>query len=166
MLRNLMNKILETAFCFILIAMLIFCLWQVFSRYILNNPSVISEEILRFGLIWFSISAIAYVTGKSQHVSFEMFPDSLDIYGKKRVAILIQSLFIIFSIGVMILGGLKAVSIASMQLSPVMKISMGSIYSILPISGVLMAVYSVLNIIDIYRNNNLHNQNNAKGELS
>lgn len=151
-LRHLMDRSLENFFYVLLIAMVLFAMWQVLSRYLFNDPSVVSEEFLRFSLIWLSIVAAAYVAGKSKHVSFELFYEALTPPGQRRLNMLIQTIFIIFALVIMIYGGLKAVAVSLTQLSPVLKIPMGYIYSVLPVSGVLITIYCLLNIYDLYLN--------------
>ncbi|WP_396335542.1 TRAP transporter small permease, partial [Enterococcus faecium] len=36
-------------------------LWQVFSRTVLGNPNTVTEELVRFGLVWFAMLSSAYV---------------------------------------------------------------------------------------------------------
>ena len=49
----------------------------------------------------------------------------------------------------MIYGGLNLIQRTLIQPSPAMHIPMGYVYSILPISGVLILMYISLNIIDL-----------------
>ena len=39
---------------------LINVMWQVITRYLFNSPSTITEEISRFGLIWFGFLGVIY----------------------------------------------------------------------------------------------------------
>jgi TRAP-type C4-dicarboxylate transport system permease small subunit len=149
--RNGLDALLEHFLCALLIIMVLFSMWQVLSRYLFNSPSVVSEEFLRFSLIWLSIMAAAYVAGKSKHVSFSLLFDSLSAQGQRRLAILVQIIFILFAAVVMVYGGIKAMSTSMTQLSPVLNVPMGLVYSVLPISGVLICLYCSLNIEDLYR---------------
>ncbi len=47
----------------------------------------------------------------------------------------------------MIFGGFKAVSVTMGQLSPSLGIPMGLVYLAVPVSGILILVYSLLNLI-------------------
>lgn len=149
-LRYWLDKCLENFFCFILLAMVLLALWQVFSRYFFNDPSVVTEELLRFALIWLSIMAAAYVAGKSKHVSFELFLESLTEKGKCYLNIIIQMIFMLFALIIMTYGGMMAVNVSLIQLSPILSVPMGYIYFVLPVSGLLIMLYGVLNIHDLY----------------
>ena len=54
----------------------------------------------------------------------------------------------LFSAVVMFFGGVKAVSVTIGQISPSLGWSMGIVYAAVPVSGVLMFIYSLLNLID------------------
>lgn len=44
--------------------MVIIGTYQILVRYIFNNPSTISEELLTYSFTWMSLFAAAYVFGK------------------------------------------------------------------------------------------------------
>ena len=53
--------------------MLFLCvLWQVFSRYVLNNPATFTEEVSRFAVIWLSLLGTAYACGKLEHMAYNL----------------------------------------------------------------------------------------------
>ena len=65
--------------------------------------------------------------------------------------IVLQLTFMAFSTWILIIGGLKISAISMLQISPALGIPMGQVYYALPIAGVLIIIYSVLNIIDSLR---------------
>lgn len=50
--RGLIDKIIQVLSTIIMGVMVIAVCWQVITRYILNNPSTVTEEALRYLLIW------------------------------------------------------------------------------------------------------------------
>ena len=56
--------------------------------------------------------------------------------------------FIIFSAAVLIAGGLRAVDVAQSQTSPVMQMPMVWVYVAMPVSGALIVLYSVIELIE------------------
>ncbi|WP_420835283.1 TRAP transporter small permease [Marinobacterium rhizophilum] len=136
--------------------MVVVALWQVASRYVFGSPSTLSEEFLRFALIWISIMGAAYVAGKSQHVSMSLFVDLLPLSGQLKWGMALQMIFLLFAVFILIMGGGHAVSISMTQISPVLQIPMGLIYSALPVSGVVIVLYSLINIFDLYRTYRVH----------
>lgn len=147
--RRLIDFITAAICSALLLAMVVLVTWQVISRYVLNDPSTFSEELLRFGVIWLSLIGTAYVAGKTGHMSVDLIKDLLPSKWQKVLNILTQIAFIAFAVGVLIFGGMRAVSIATHQYTAVLQIPMGAIYSSLPVAGVLTLTYSILNIIDL-----------------
>jgi TRAP-type C4-dicarboxylate transport system permease small subunit len=123
--------------------------WQVISRYVLNNPSTITEEFLRFSLIWLSMLSAAYVVGKKSHIAFTLLSDNLNNSKKIVIDIVIQAAFFVFAAIIMLYGGGKAVSLTMAQISPSLNVPMGLVYLSLPISGMLIIFYSFLNLLEL-----------------
>ncbi|WP_256209605.1 TRAP transporter small permease, partial [Basfia succiniciproducens] len=143
-----------STFSIIVMVLLVICVtWQVFSRYVLQIPSTITDEIARFSMIWVGLLGAAYTVGLQKHLSIDLFTHNLTPRNKAFSNLFINFCIMGFSLGVMIFGGLTLVSnvYASGQLSPSMQIPMAYIYLALPLSGLLMLFYSILFFID-----NLH----------
>lgn len=149
-MRKVLDKLLETLACLIFVVMVLVCLYQILSRYVLKNPSAFSEEFLRFAIIWVSMLGIAYAFGKGSHLAITFMKDKLNIKEGAIVDIVFHVIFIIFAFFVMVQGGANAVSIALYQISPALGIPMGFVYLSLPVSGVMIILYSILNIKDMY----------------
>ncbi len=149
-IRKWLDKTIEFFACIVMTMMVLVACWQVISRYVFNDPSTFSEELLRFSLVWLSTIGLAYVAGKTEHISLTLFLDKFPRNLVKYWNMLIQVVFILFAIYIMIIGGWKVSSNAMMQVSPVLQLSMGKVYYALPLSGVLIIVYSVMNIIDLF----------------
>ncbi|MGF1735912.1 TRAP transporter small permease [Photobacterium satsumensis] len=149
-IRWFLDKSLEVFACTLLLSMISVACWQVISRYVFNSPSTFSEEFLRFSLVWLSVLGLAYVAGKREHISLTLFLDKCPTRLVAFWNITIQIVFILFAVYILIIGGLKVSGNAMMQISPVLRLSMGKVYYVLPISGVLTIAYSLLNIWDLY----------------
>ncbi len=150
-IRKWLDKAIEAFACIVMSMMVFVACWQVVSRYVFNDPSTFSEELLRFSLVWLSTIGLAYVAGKTEHISLTLFLDKFPRNLVKYWNMLIQVIFILFAIYIMIIGGWKVSSNAMYQVSPVLQLSMGKVYYALPLSGVLIIIYSVMNIVDLFR---------------
>lgn len=148
-IRRILDGIVASAMAILLSAMVAVLAWQVFSRYVLNAPSTFSEEFLRFGVIWLSLLGAAFSTGKGTHMAIDIFTEMARARTKLLLSALVPISFIIFSVLVLIVGGMRGVTIAAHQTSPVLGVPMDFIYASLPVSGVLMLIYSLLNLIDL-----------------
>ena len=58
-IRKGLDRLLEAVCCLVLAMMVAVSCWQVISRYIVGQPSTITEELLRFSLVWISMLGMA-----------------------------------------------------------------------------------------------------------
>jgi TRAP-type C4-dicarboxylate transport system permease small subunit len=151
-IRKWLDKVIEIFACSLISIMVLVACWQVISRYLFNSPSTFSEEFLRFALVWMSVIGLAYVAGKSEHISLTLFLDKCPAHLSNLWHIVIQAIFILFTIYILIIGGWKVSANAMMQISPVLQLSMGKVYYALPLSGVITIIYCMLNIVDLINN--------------
>ena len=73
----------------VMIALVVCVVWQVFSRYVLNAPSTMTDEIARFSMIWVGLLGAAYGVGQQRHLSIDLF--TMNLKGKKK---LINQIFV------------------------------------------------------------------------
>ncbi len=142
------DKWLAYVLIFIMASMVVGVTWQVVSRFVLSSPSSFTEELARFQLIWIGLLGAAYAFRRGSHLGLDLFTSNLPLPNKLRAAVLANSLCFVFAAVVMVYGGLRLVMlILSLgQLSAALQIKMGYVYSVLPISGVLICLYSLVNI--------------------
>lgn len=124
--------------------MLVGCVvWQVISRYLLGSPSIITDELSRFLFMWVGLIGAAYATGLKQHLAIDLL--LMKQVGKRKIMLelLILMITILFSLLVLIYGGINLVLDTYMtgQVSPSLGINMGIVYLCLPIAGCIMLLY-------------------------
>jgi len=151
---NKVNRLIEVFLVIIFALLVIDVLWQVFSRYILNRSFSFTEEFARFALIWLSILGAAYLNAKREHLSMDFLYQKFSKLNKKKASILIEIFIFLFASIVMVIGGFNLVytTLHLEQLSGTLRIPLGYIYAILPVSGLLIMYFSVYHISRIYKN--------------
>ena len=112
------------------------------TRFVLNNASSWTEELLRYALIWLTMLGVPYAYGKEQHISIGFITSTFTKKGSLRNKIFIEILVLFLSAFVLIAGGIMVTINAVGQLSPAMGIPMQFYYVGAPICGVLMIIYS------------------------
>lgn len=147
--KKYLNKFLETICSVLLSVMLLLVLWQVFTRTVLNNPSTVTEEIVRFSLVWLSMLAGAYSVGRNAHVVVTFIQDKFSRKFRFWIAQGIHVFFMLFSASVLIYGGIRGVMISVAQTSPSLGLSMAVVFLAVPVSGVFFFLYSLINLIDL-----------------
>ena len=144
-MKNKIDKILEKILIFIMSILVIDVLWQVLSRYLLASPSSFTDELAGFLLIWVGVLGAAYVTGKKEHLAIDLLIQKSSPERQVKLIFLVNLFISLFALFVMIVGG-AWLMITRFQLnvsSAALHLPLGYVYSVLPISGLLMLYYSL-----------------------
>lgn len=155
-LRKGLNKVLEFICCTLLALMTIFVTWQVVSRYVLNNPSTVTEELVLFSFVWMGLLGGAYLFGKNEHMAMTFLFDKLSERNQSKVRILFELVIMAFAVFILVFGGWNMSKLSMGQLSSSLQIPMGYIYLALPLSGITTVIYNILNIYDIVNELSMH----------
>ena len=137
--------ILLSRFLIFLMAILVLTVtWQVVTRYVLSAPSSYTEELATYLLIWISMLGAVHALKERAHLGIDVLTRRLK-GGAKQVSHTVTYLsVIVFALLVMVFGGgwLVYVTLTLNQVSAAFQIPVGYVYSILPLSGILLAVYA------------------------
>ena len=119
-------------------------LWQVASRFLLNNPSSFTEEVARYLLVWVGLLGGAYAVGKRIHLAIDLLPSKLEGRRKKILELFIELCIFVFAALVLLGGGAGLVwlTLDLGQTSAALQIPLGFVYLVLPLSGILMMFYA------------------------
>jgi TRAP-type C4-dicarboxylate transport system permease small subunit len=133
-------------------------LWQVFTRFILKHPSSYTEELARYLLIWIGLLGAGYASGQGLHLAIDYFTLKMKPGTQRYVGLFIQSMVFLFALAVMVIGGLRLVTITLElnQTSAALQIKLGYIYTVLPLSGIVIMFYALLAFIEYLRNERQH----------
>ena len=148
-IRKGIDTVLSSA-CVLLFAMMVVVgTYQIVTRFIFNKPSTVSEELLTYTFAWMAIFSSAYVFGKRDHMRMTFVADKLPKEQRKILEIVIELLVIAFAVIVLIYGGFTIMGLTMTQKTASLGVMMGVIYSVVPICGILIAIYGVMNVIDL-----------------
>lgn len=149
-LRNKVDKILGFVLVFIMAVMVVNVLWQVFTRFVLGTPSSFTDELARYLMIWVGVLGAAYISGRKMHVAIDLLPTKLNKEGQTKLKIFINWIIIAFCLAALVIGGTRLVFITFTlgQFSPALQIPLGVVYSVIPISGILIIFYKLSDILN------------------
>jgi len=153
-IKELLKKLLAGLCILLFVLITVIGTWQVASRYLFNSPSAWTEEVLTYGFVWMAMLASAYVFATREHMRLTFVTDKLRAKSRKIVEIITELLIILFSLMVLVYGGIKICQLTFTQITPALQWSTGVLYSVIPISGILIIIFSIINIIEIGRNKN------------
>ena len=134
-------------------------IWQIFTRWILGDPSTFTDEFLRYVLIWAGMIGSAYCFYTDQHLSLDIMKRR--VHGKAAIALnVFIEICVLFFVGyIFVFGGFRLTMNAT-NISSVMHIPYRFLYSILPISGVFIILARMLKYVQLY----LDHKNAKKGD--
>jgi TRAP-type C4-dicarboxylate transport system permease small subunit len=153
-IKTIIDSILKWILVFIMAAITINVLWQVFSRFILQNPSSFTEELARYSLVWLGILGASYVAGQKMHLAIDLLSMKLQGKPKLYLEIFIQFSILFFSLVVMLIGGFRLVliTLSLNQVSAALQVPLGYVYLVVPVSGLIIIFYSTYFILEALKN--------------
>jgi TRAP-type C4-dicarboxylate transport system permease small subunit len=127
--------------------------WQVFTRYVLRDPSAWTDELAKMLLIWVALLSAAVGFRRSSHLGVEVLVERLRGRIRTAAEIFIYLTIVVFAVLMMLYGGWRLVSttLAMGQASPALGVQMGYVYCALPLSGVFVVIFSLENIFKLFK---------------
>ncbi len=132
-----------------MLTLLVFGTWQIFTRWVLGNPSTFTDELLRYVLIIAGFIGSAYCFYRDEHLALTLITDKAKGPFKLILDIFIEACILFFVIYVFIFGGIKLANTAT-NVSSVMHIPMKTLYMIEPICGILIVLARILKYVNMF----------------
>ncbi len=150
-LRKILDKVLLTFCVFLFMMMTVVGTYQICTRYFFNSPSTISEELITYSFTWLSILSAAIVFGERGHLCMAFVYNKFT--GRKRVFLDIIAEVLVVATALLLLcyGGYVMASENMGQLTASLGVNMGLMYAVLPLSGVIITVYGLLNLVRMFQ---------------
>ena len=149
--RAVLNRLLSILAGVSFIAMVVLTCWQVFTRYFLKNPSSWSEELVGYLFAWASLFGASLITSERGHMNIPILVEKASPTVRKYLAIFGELVAFAFSAIILLYGGIEISKLAMGQMTSSLGVAVGVFYIALPVCGVLNMLYTVLNIIDLWR---------------
>ena len=127
-------------------ALVLLVVFQVVTRFTVGGNAW-TEAMARIIFIWQGIIGAAYVIGENDDVAIDFLVRKFPAAVVKFFEVLAHSIVGFFAVWVMIMGGWRLADSAFDQTVELLPFSQGQIYLILPVTGILIAIYCILNII-------------------
>ncbi len=149
---NRIEKFIEYFIFALLSSMSIVIFLQVVFRYIIRYSLPWSEELARYLFVWLALMGAAAGVKKNAHFGVDILVRKLNLKNQ-NILYLTGSSFILFFLCVIIFEGTKLTIINWTQLSPAMRIPMSFPYAAVPVSSLLMVIYTVKNVLLSFKKN-------------
>ncbi len=132
----------------ILISIVVFI--QVIFRYVLSQPLFWSEELPRYLLIWTTFLAAALAQKHRGHINITLAVNMLPA-GAQRWLRVVTDVIILGFLGILAYSGWLVSRVTLYHRSTALQIPMAAVYLALPVGGVLMMLYLLLQILQDVR---------------
>jgi TRAP-type C4-dicarboxylate transport system permease small subunit len=121
----------------------------VFFRYILNASLVWYDEFASYLLVWLTFYGAVVASYRRRHIGFEVIVDRFSPRARKIADFISECFvlsfqFVLFYYGLLLVRKMGEESAVSLPW-----VKMGWIYSVLPITGGLMLLISLVRLVDI-----------------
>ena len=129
-LKEIVDKALAWVVIVVMAVLVIDVLWQVFTRFILRDPSSFTEELARYLMIWVGLLGAAYAAGKRMHLAVDLLPTKLTGRRKQYLGLVIEGFTLLFALFALVIGGTRLVWVMLFlgQTSAALQIPIGYVY--------------------------------------
>ena len=151
-IKTVLTKALNGVAGMSFIVMVALTCWQVFTRYVLKNPSTWSEELVSYLFAWMSLLGASIVTSESGHMNIPVLVDRLNSQMRSYMRIVHELIALLFSLAILVYGGWQISRLAMGQMTSSLGVPVGIFYFVMPLCGVLNIIYTIINIAEIAKN--------------
>ena len=148
-LRKALDKLLSVLAGGSMAVMVILTRYQVITRYIFKAPSTWSEELVGYLFGWSTMVGATIVSGERGHMRIPIIIDRFSPTLRKAFHIFGEVIAFLFSATILVFGGYQVSNLAMGQQTSSLGVAVGVFYWVMPICGVVILLYSVMNIIGI-----------------
>lgn len=118
---------------------------QVIFRFVIKQPLSWTEELAVYCLVWLTFLGAAYAMSLKAHIGVEFFTDLFPLKLRQMLFVVATVASISFYL-IMIIQGYDLVRQSLTQLTPVLRLPMGYVYSVIPISGLFL----IINLVHLF----------------
>jgi TRAP-type transport system small permease protein len=120
--------------------------WLVFARQVLHAAPSWAEEISLVMIIWFGLIGATFGVRERYHLRMDLFFKMMPRWLRIVIAYLTDILIVAFGV-LLVIGGIQHIGLTMSQTLPATKLPGAIRYIPLPITGALIAIYGLRNII-------------------
>ncbi|MBM4761361.1 TRAP transporter small permease [Bacillus sp. B15-48] len=147
---NLLNTCIKWILFILFFVLVVVVFLQVLFRFVFEQPLAWTEELSRYLLVWLTFLGAGYGMSIKAHPSVEILYEKAGPALKKVLSV-VTTVLIIFFFWQVIVNSLEFIGKSMTQTSPVLRLPMGLIYTVIPISSVLFVINLLYVVITEWR---------------
>ena len=147
MMKTGLVKTLEYALMVLMAVLVLDVLWGIVSQAFWLSPW--TNELATMLLIWVALLGASVAFARNSHLGVDFFVEKLGPGPKAFAAVLVQLTVVFFAVVILIYGGTRVVKfiLENGQASPALQIQVGYVYLALPISGCLVLLVALEQVL-------------------
>lgn len=148
-LRRMLDRLLAGTCVALFSVLVLVVVWQVNTRQVFQSPAAWTDEVSRYLFVWVGLFATALVFSERGHLAVDIVARMLPTAGRRVLGALVQVAVIAFALLLLVYGGIRAAGGAWDQQLQSLPFTLGQMYIVLPITGVLIAFYAIGDLLSI-----------------
>lgn len=148
--KRSLDEVLKWTSIVLFAALVVIVVWQVVSR-TLGSASTWSEEAARYTFVWLGFFASALVFSEKGHIAVDFLVRRQPPKGQLATAVLAQVSILALALLVLVWGGVRASAGAWNQQLSSLPGTMGGMYTVMPLTGVIIAFFAVYHLVELLR---------------
>ena len=152
LIRVVIDRVLGLLCIVLFVVLVVVVTWQVVSRTVLNDPAPWTEEASRFTFVVLALLGAALVFSERGHIAVELLVSKFPRTAQLAVAVAVELIVIFFALLVFVVGGYRVAENAWNQQISTLPITVGQVYMVLPLTGLLIIFYSIYHLIAVLLN--------------
>jgi len=108
-LKKYLDKSLEYITAFTMGFLVLDVTWQVFTRYVLNDPSSWTEEVATYLVMWVGLLGAAVALNRGAHLGIDYFVAKLSLKARLITQAVVFFVTFNFSVFILLIGGIQLV---------------------------------------------------------
>lgn len=144
-----LSALLQIFMVTVFVLLVVDVIWGVGSRYLFGDQAAWSEELARLLMVWLALLAAALVVRENGHLGLDVLVRRWPAPLRRLAGIFVSLAVLAFALGIMAWGGWDLVQqrFASGQTLPALGVAKAWFYLALPVSGLLMSLFSLEHIL-------------------
>lgn len=112
-----------------------------------------SAETARYCMVWIAFLGIAVLAHRREHLSVRLIEPRLEARWQKALRGIILCGSVIFFVILSVFGGILVVRTQGQTAASIPWLPMNFVYAVIPLSGIIMTLSAVFEVVGLVRNN-------------
>lgn len=132
------NKVVHFVLILLMVVLVVAVFCQITFRFF-DYSIAWTEELSRYAMIWMTFLGAAYAVATRAHIGMELLVDRTQGIIKQILIVIAAAVCLVFFMMMVVKGYELSMRVMS-QPSAVLQIPMGIVYSVIPISGIILVM--------------------------